>query len=140
MTSPDEIRLKYAWDWFAHHASQRFMAFNFFVVVVGALTVAYANASSHHSRPLGAAVGLLGVLMAGGFYAIDRRNEQLVGYGRDELAKVETGFAMSIAQSAQAGDHRGITHRTWFRVMILGFGCFSAAATAWAIAGSSLGY
>jgi hypothetical protein len=37
-------RMKYAWDWFQYHADQRLKAFNFFLVILGILIVAYGAA------------------------------------------------------------------------------------------------
>jgi len=136
----DEVRLNYAWGWFQYHAAQRFSAFNFFLLVVGALTVAYANAATHHSRTLGAAVALLGTFMAAGFAAIDTRNEQLVDCGRVELAEVEPRFAICITRSAETRRHRVVSHRIWFRLMIGVFGVVSLAAAVWPIACANPGY
>jgi hypothetical protein len=138
-SSQQEVRLNYAWGWFQYHASQRFSAFNFFLFVVGALTVAYANAAAHHSRTLGAAIAVVGAFMAVGFAAIDVRNQQLVKYGQDELASVELYFVISITDRAST-PRLGVSHRFWLRAMIGLFGVASLVATAWAIAGSNFGH
>lgn len=39
-----QARMKYAWDWFQFHADQRLKAFNFFLVLLGILIVAYGAA------------------------------------------------------------------------------------------------
>lgn len=140
MDSPDEVRLNYAWGWFSHHASQRFTSFNFFIVAVGALTVAYANAASHHSRTLGMSVAVLGVVMSVAFTALDIRNGQLVGCARRELEEVEPRFDLSITRESRRTRRHRTSHSTWLRTMTVGFGLASAAAVAWSLAGSSLGY
>ena len=38
------VKMKYAWDWFQYHADQRLKAFNFFLVILGILIVAYGTA------------------------------------------------------------------------------------------------
>lgn len=45
--APTELatRTDYAWDWFAYHAGQRLTTFNFFLVIVGVLTVGLVKPS-----------------------------------------------------------------------------------------------
>ncbi|HUA75659.1 MAG TPA: hypothetical protein VL988_12960 [Solirubrobacteraceae bacterium] len=59
-----ELRHRYAWDWFKHHADQRFSAFNFLLIVLGAVSVAYASAASHHEAAFGCAVAGLAFVVS----------------------------------------------------------------------------
>ncbi len=48
VSNSDSIQLKdkldYAWKWFEYHAGQRLVAFNFLLVLMGALSVGYYKA------------------------------------------------------------------------------------------------
>jgi len=133
---PVKLKLDYAWAWFSYHAGQRFAAFNFFAVSVGALAVAYADAATHRSDVLGAGVALFGGFLALALLAIDLRNAQLVRYGRDELQKLERDhLGMSIAQKAQKHRNPMITHTFSFRAILLVFICMSILAAIWALNG-----
>jgi hypothetical protein len=90
------IGFKYAWDWFAYHADQRLKAFNFFLILVTALAIAYAQAAQNHLRVLGFVVGLLGSVVAIGFWIIDIRNEELVNCGRWALDNLEQKLPSAI--------------------------------------------
>jgi hypothetical protein len=140
MDPDNKLRLDYAWNWFQYHASQRFAAFNFFLILVGALTIAYGNAFTHHSRTLGTAIALLGALIAVGFSAIDVRNDQLVDCGRTELKDVEPKLGISITENATKRRHGLVAHRVWFRLMQMGFAVVSLAAAIWAAIGDSFGH
>jgi len=39
-----QVKMNYAWGWFQYHADQRLKAFNFFLVILGILIVAYGAA------------------------------------------------------------------------------------------------
>jgi len=39
-----ELALKYAWDWFNYHATQRLTAFRFFLIMLTAITGGYITA------------------------------------------------------------------------------------------------
>ncbi len=62
-----EVRLTYAWNWFSYHAGQRLSAFNFFLVIVGVLTVGFGQAISDRWIGPGAAIGGLGAAVSVGF-------------------------------------------------------------------------
>jgi len=42
------IQMQYAWNWFQYHADQRLKAFNYFVLLLGALLVAYGTAMKEY--------------------------------------------------------------------------------------------
>jgi hypothetical protein len=128
-----ELKMDYAWGWFSYHAGQRFAAFNFFVVLVGAVAVAYANAETHRSDVLGAGVASLGGFLAFALLMIDFRNAQLVDCGRVELVKVEEGLDISIATAAQERSHSLISHSLWFRAILVVSVGSSILAAIWAL-------
>jgi len=41
-------QMHYAWSWFQYHADQRLKAFNYFILLLGALLVAYGTAMKEH--------------------------------------------------------------------------------------------
>jgi len=155
-----ELRMKYAWEWFEYHAGQRLTAFNFFLVLTGAVVVAYAQAVAHHSKTLGVGLGLFGGLVAFAFWAMDVRNEELVNCGREALDRLEEVLGMSIRRQdsdraqlqkalrdwpqnriygwvAKDKRRRGrwLTHGRWLRIVIVATGALSLAAGGWACAG-----
>jgi hypothetical protein len=80
---------QYAWNWFSYHAGQRLTAFNFFLVIFGALLVGYVQAATHHLGLLGGVLGFLGLLVSLAFWAMDVRNSELVYCGRAALDALE---------------------------------------------------
>jgi hypothetical protein len=88
--------LTYAWNWFAYHAGQRFSAFNFFLVIVGVLTVGFGQAVSNRWIGIGVAIGAFGAAVGAGFILLDVRNKQLVDFGTDALEALELGLAVHI--------------------------------------------
>jgi hypothetical protein len=146
-----ELRLRYAWDWFSYHARQRLTAFNFFLIVMGAVVVGYTQAIESHLPALGVSLGVLGAFVALAFWAMDIRNEELVNCGRVALDEVEQELKLSIRSDDRdrkylANAMRGrvekrlyrwlgqewFTHRRWLRAVIIGIGSLSLAAGAWA--------
>jgi hypothetical protein len=152
-----ELQQKYAWDWFSYHASQRLTAFNFFLVLMGAVIVGYGQAFSDRAEALGVALGLLGFIVAVAFWAMDVRNEELVRCGREALGRLEPRIGVSITGSdgsreqlkgamgnpvqgyiyahLVAGRPQWITHGRWLRAVISLMGLMSVAAGVWAAAG-----
>jgi hypothetical protein len=108
MTDPTESDYEqtYAWGWFAYHAGQRLTAFNFFVVVLGAILVAYVQAADAHLRGLGVALGIVGILISLAFWVIDVRNTELVICGRAALDALEARPNMSITIRADDRDRK----------------------------------
>lgn len=81
---------EFAWSWFQYHASQRLTSFNFFLIIVGLLLVGYAQAIDHSWNGFGAALWLLGALVAACFLALDIRNDELVQYGLVALEDIKS--------------------------------------------------
>ncbi|MGO9320414.1 MAG: hypothetical protein ACLQBY_06395 [Solirubrobacteraceae bacterium] len=128
-----ELRLTYTWDWFKHHAAQRFAAFNFFLIVVGAVIVAYSSAVSHRQTTLGVAVAGLGAVVGAGFLALDVRNGQLVELARAQLEVLEVGpLAVEITSKDKPKRKSLLSHSFWFRAMIGMFLALACAGAVWA--------
>jgi hypothetical protein len=146
-----ELELQYSWDWFSYHAGQRLTAFNFFLVLMGAVVVGYTQAVDNELPALGIALGGLGALVAFAFLAMDVRNEELVRCGRAALDQVEAQMGVTIRKDdedrkylpdARKGLVAGlllwpfkdeeVTHRTWLRNVIAVMGLLSLAAGVWA--------
>jgi hypothetical protein len=149
-----DIQLRYAWDWFSHQTRQRLTAFNFFLILMGAIVVGYTQAVDDHLPALGACLGFLGVIVAVAFWGTEVRNEELVNCGRVVLDELERQLGVSITRSSQdrtrlaeamrgpiekrlrpfIGDAR-INHRTSLRLVIFVMGIASALGGGWAVAG-----
>jgi hypothetical protein len=135
--SPDQdqktrIEFDYAWGWFQYHAAQRLTAFNFFLIIVGLLLVGYAQAIDHHWSPFGIGIGLLGMLVSMGFFALDMRNEELVDRGLDGLRTLELGLGVSFTKRPRS---KLLRHRLWLRLIIGAVGFFFFLGGAWAVVG-----
>ncbi|MEA2297979.1 MAG: hypothetical protein QOF77_915 [Solirubrobacteraceae bacterium] len=146
---PSEAQLTYAWSWFQYHAGQRLTAFNFFLIIVGVVAVAFAQAIDKDWEIVGVAVGALGAMIAIGFLALDVRNEELVDCGREALRALEggtvhpsrdahrrvwlegTGWIGSWASRSDV--RRGwISHSRWLRLIELAVAVLFAGAAVWA--------
>ena len=92
-----ELELDYATGWFQYTASQRLTTFNFFLIVVGLLLVAYAQAIDHEWSGFGVSIALIGVIVSVGFLAIDVRNEVLVQKGLGALGQLEGNLNIALA-------------------------------------------
>ncbi len=93
VSNSDSIQLKdkldYAWKWFEYHAGQRLVAFNFLLVLMGALSVGYYKAYDAGEYIYAAVVAVFGVIVAIAFFILEVRNEKLVNTGRDALKSIE---------------------------------------------------
>ena len=129
-----KLRLDYAWQWFSYHAGQRFAAFNFFLIVAGAVIVAYTAAIGNHKSPLGIGAALLGASMGVGFLMLDYRNAQLVEVARSQLEELEkTSLHFKITTTAHEQRKRGRTHTFWLRGMIIVFIATAGCGAGWAL-------
>ena len=84
-----ELALKYAWDWFHYHASQRLTAFRFYLIIVAAILAGYINSFDNELYPFSSVLALIGAIVSFVFLQLDRRNEELVNHGRDLLDELE---------------------------------------------------
>lgn len=158
--SQAETEQAYAWNWFSYHAGQRLTAFNFFLVILGAVLVGYVQAITNDLQALGVVLGLFGLLVSLAFWAIDVRNAELVACGRAALDKLEGSLSINIRaddherarlgeviqgpletrvykwltsdQSSRQPRLRLYTHTFWLRNVLVAAGVLSAAAFLWA--------
>lgn len=152
------IRFEYAWNWFQYHASQRLTAFNFFLILVGLISVSYVQAVEHGWIGVGVAIGVLGALVSFGFWALDIRNEELIACGWNALLEIEKSTDVNIVSQgdvrARLADaigssplHTGLLgrvlsahpstasvfkHRTWLRLIMSVTGFVFVAGAVWA--------
>ncbi len=90
---PDNLtpkdKLDYAYKWFEYHASQRLVAFNYLLVIMGALSVGYYRAFDGKEYIYALFVSGFGVFVALAFLVLDARNKDLVRKGSDALKHIE---------------------------------------------------
>jgi hypothetical protein len=86
--SPKEA-LDYALKSFQYNAGQRMQAFNFFLILMGALFVGYDGASKAGSHENAAVIAAFGAIVALAFLILDVRNTELVNIGREALESIE---------------------------------------------------
>jgi hypothetical protein len=146
-----ETKLNYAWQWFSYHAGQRLQAFHFFLIIVGVIAVAYAQAIDHHWEVVGIALGVFGIFVGLAFWALDVRNQELVNYGLNALEPLESELTISVSTEASgdrpmlkpalgaakplAGAKWLFRHSLWLRLIELLAIALFAGATVWAAEG-----
>ncbi len=131
-----KAELDYAWAWFHHSASQRLITFNFFLVIVGLLLVAYAQTVEHEWRLFGLCLGLVGMIVSIGFLAIDFRNEMFVKRSIGALRQMERGTRIKLAPpEEEKGWVSLFKYRVWFRLVIVIIGLAFAGGLLWAALG-----
>ncbi|MFA4966821.1 MAG: hypothetical protein WC624_01210 [Candidatus Margulisiibacteriota bacterium] len=129
-----EFAYKYAWDWFKHHAEQRYWAFNYFLLVIGALAYGYSQVKCDE-WPMRVAIGVFGLVISLAFLFIEKRNNTLVNDGRAALRDFEKkyiklgkdnefdGFMRYEEDNRLGCPWNLICHKFWFRsVIIASFG------------------
>jgi len=117
MKGEDEIAINYAWDWFSYHASQRMIAFNFFLIIVGALGYGYLSCGDNSVKIL---ICYAGIVISLAFLLLDFRNAELVDYGKNALCDLEKKNNMNIVRKdkeKKACCHFIITHALWLRLI-----------------------
>src|SRR6185436_6658207 len=158
-----QCELDYASGWFQYTASQRLTTFNFFLIVVGLLLVAFAQAIDHAWDGFGMCIATIGLIVSIGFLVIDVRNEVLVEKGLGALRTIEAKLEISLADRELDGRYlrqvlgesvigkrlipligrrlrwpgcEGIfKYRFWFRTIISAVGIASILGFAWAQSG-----
>lgn len=147
-----KLEFRYAWDWFSYHAKQRLTAFNFFLILTGAIIVGYTQAVAGDQKLVGIALGLFGVIVAVAFWVMDVRNAELVNYGLTALDRLETDLRVEIRTedtTRKQFDKSGgplthllvllikkerMKHTVWLRAVIFLVGVFSVIGIGWAVA------
>ena len=99
-----QLRLDYAWRWFALHAKQRVTMFSYFLLASGILANAYAIlvqeehwGASLVAASIGCFVGLIS-------FGLDVRNRQLVKLGEDVLSGIEREHLFPVRQETEDSD------------------------------------
>ncbi|MCY3748934.1 MAG: hypothetical protein OXG64_06525 [Chloroflexi bacterium] len=99
-----QLRLDYAWRWFALHAKQRMTMFNYFLVASGILANAYGlllREDFWEAAIVAASIGCLAGLVSWG---LDVRNRQLVKLAEEVLANIEGDYVFPAESLASPAD------------------------------------
>ncbi len=82
--------LETTWKWFEFHANQRFSAFYYFLIIIGALSFGYIQSigGGEQLQVLAPFLSFLGVLVSFAFYFLEIRNVELVNIGRQALRRL----------------------------------------------------
>ncbi|MBI5698962.1 hypothetical protein HZC35_01450 [Candidatus Saganbacteria bacterium] len=125
-----ELAFQYSWGWFKYHAQQRYSAFNYFLLTIGALSWAYMQKPEIINNDLNlmrTAIGLLGFFISLAFLFIEKRNTELVNDGRaglDKLEDINNGANPFKEYHIRRLDKENrknklLCHHFWFRFVIL---------------------
>ena len=125
-----ELAFQYSWGWFKYHAQQRYSAFNYFLLTIGALSWAYMQKPDINNNDLNlmrTAIGILGFFISLAFLFIEKRNTELVNDGRaglDKLEDINNGINPFKDYHIRRLDKENrknqlLCHRFWFRFVIL---------------------
>jgi hypothetical protein len=148
-TDPNPARMNYAWEWFKYHADQRLKAFNYYLIIVGILALAYSTAlkeglnsqtAQHSWRDFAVVIAICGCIISIAFLMIEIRNRELVDSGGrwlDELEDKALGGMTIRKWSNDPGERphlrkaigwvagilpdwkSGVTHTLWLRAVYL---------------------
>lgn len=86
------LKFDYAWRYFALHARQRVVMFNFFLLGSSFLASGYGLLIREQFYWHAAVVAIVGVLVGVISFLLDYRNHQLVGLGEQALKSVEQEY------------------------------------------------
>jgi len=121
--SKDKI-LEITWKWFEYHASQRMLAFYYFLLIIGALGYGYIYCLGVKNSPYVASfapiVALFVAIISFAFLCIEIRNLNLVNIGREELIKLGFPPCKKNKDRFSANiDERMFSHSVWLRFIYL---------------------
>ena len=115
--------LDYAWKWFEYHATQRLIAFRFFLVFLGILIIGYNNGIESGNLVLASFVAGAGALVSFAFLMLEVRNERLVDVGRNALRKIESVEFPQVDEfkvlSMGRPRHPLYSHKVWLRLIYM---------------------
>ena len=127
---PHEAVLTHAWAWFAMHAQQRMQTVNFFLVVEGVLLSAVGVTAKEQLYGYQFAAGLLIVLMAVLFWAVDLRVRNLVRVGKAALqaeqAHLATQSSITAIELVKLSEPTNMLAPTYGRIFSIMFLVFIA--------------
>jgi hypothetical protein len=137
MSDNNQLAYQYAWDWFRHHAVQRYSSFYYFLLIMGALAFGYTSAGC--TKDIKTLIGGLGIIITFAFLMIEKRNNMLVNDGRAALECVEKNITPLKKVNIRAIDKikraapawKLISHIFWFRVVIISLMILSIVATSY---------
>lgn len=92
MNSSEKKNLKfnYAWKWFEYHASQRLIAFRFYLIIIGASGWLFLGKNTMGlTYPNNLFFGLALSIISLFFFLLEVRNNRLVNCGRKALDELE---------------------------------------------------
>lgn len=89
-------RYKYAWDWFSYHASQRLIAFRYFLLIIGAIALGYFKCLEMELFWHSVFICFFGMMVCVAFFLLEIRNDELVNCGRHALDKLEKEMGLQI--------------------------------------------
>lgn len=99
-----QLKLDYAWRWFALHAKQRVTMFSYFLVASGILANAYGLLLREKLWEAAIAAAIIGFLTGLVSLGLDVRNHQLVKLGEEALADIERGHLFQAEPRSHDGD------------------------------------
>ncbi|MBL7130380.1 MAG: hypothetical protein ISS45_03105 [Candidatus Omnitrophica bacterium] len=83
------LKFNYAWKWFEYHASQRLIAFRFYLIIIGAAGWLFLRGDTSLVYPHNLLFGLALFIVSLFFFLLEVRNNRLVNCGRQALDKLE---------------------------------------------------
>ncbi len=116
--------LDYAWKWFEYHATQRLIAFRFFLVFLGILIIGYNNGIESGNLVFASFVAGAGAFVSFAFLMLEIRNERLVDVGRNALRKIENSAEFPQVDefkvlSMGRPRHPLYSHKVWLRLIYM---------------------
>lgn len=96
--------LEITWNWFKFHANQRFTAFYYYLIIIGALAFGYLQCFNgcEQVKVLTPFLSLSGLLVSVAFLCIEIRNVELVNIGRKTLR--DLGYKPTIIDGIYVND------------------------------------
>jgi len=89
-------RYTYAWNWFSYHASQRLIAFRYFLLIIGAISLGYFKCLEMKLFWYSVFICFFGMMVCVAFFLLEIRNEELVNCGRHALDRLEEEMGLEI--------------------------------------------
>ena len=114
----------YAWNWFEYHATQRLLAFRYYLIFLGILAVVINNGLENNNYTFVSAVATLGCFVTVAFFILEIRNEGLVNVGRKALREIEnsSGYPDNDALKLLHNDRKRnilMSHKMWLRMIYI---------------------
>ena len=98
------LKLDYAWRWFALHTKQRVTMFNYFLVASGILASAYGLLLREELWEAAIVAGSIGCMVGLVSWGLDVRNRQLVKLGEEVLTDIEEEYLFPVESRSGPAD------------------------------------